>query len=97
MINKFLPTLLISGVKAKLQSVWGHFAYEVAIDGRFRKAHVEHMHPCFANTNEETVILDSQANNAIVSQESDKATSNACEIIVPRVHIPTKRLIKEMD
>ena len=75
----------------------GTLAFEVVIDGRVCKAPVDHIYPCFTNTIDETVIPDSQTNDAIASQESDKATSNVSEILVPRACIPTKRFIEEVD
>ena len=42
-------------------------------------------------------VTDSQTNDAIVSQESDEATSNVSEVLVRRARIPTKRLIEEME
>ena len=79
----------------------GTFAYEVTIDGQVCKAHVDHMRPWLANTNDETVIPvtdhDSQTNDAIISPKSDEAASNLSEILVRRARIPTKRLVEEMD
>ena len=88
--------------KGKVTKCLGTLAYEVTIDGRVRKFHVDHMCPWLADNsvdnNDDTVIpvINSQTNDANVSQESEAANDES-EILLRRARIPTKRLIEEMD
>ena len=70
----------------------GALAYEVSM--HVCKAHVDNMRPCFADKadNDDTVTF--KTDETKVQQETDSVANDVSEY---RVHVPTKRLIEEMD